>query len=94
MLEPVTFKYNCSQSDRLHIGFIAQDIETAIENAALTTREFGGFVRMESERSNTEGYELGLRYEEFIALNTHMIKQCMARIASLEAEMEVLRNGE
>ena len=29
-----------------------------------------------------------LRYTEFIALNTKMIQQCMARIEALEKELE------
>ena len=34
-----------------------------------------------------------LRYEEFIALNTHMIQKLMAQVQSLENEIEELKRG-
>lgn len=37
------------------------------------------------------GYELSLRYSEFIALNTQMIQKLMARVDELEKEIKELK---
>ena len=76
-LRPVSYKYNDGTSNRIHTGFIAQDVGYALEQAELTTQEFAGLVIDE------EGNQF-LRYEEFISLNTWHIQKAMARIAELE----------
>lgn len=84
---PVTYKYNNGTSDRLHTGFIAQDIQNALTLAELTTNEFAGFV---ISHPNTEQETYALRYEEFIALNTFEIQKLKARVAELESKLESL----
>lgn len=42
---PVSFKFNKGTSGRTHIGFIAQDVESAMQEAGLTDSEFAGFCR-------------------------------------------------
>ena len=44
-LLPVSFKFNDGTSGRTHIGFIAQDVESAMQEAGLTDIEFAGVCR-------------------------------------------------
>ena len=88
LIRPVTFKYNNGSSNRLHTGFIAQEVCSALGNADLTTLDFGGYVVV-SEDGNDVRY---LRYEEFIALNTWQIQKLKARVAELERIVAGLQN--
>lgn len=45
LLRVVTYEYNNGRSQRDHVGFIAQEVEQALETAGLTTQEFAGFVK-------------------------------------------------
>ena len=76
---PVRFKYNDGQSDRYHVGFIAQDVEGALTDAGLCGKDFGGFVDV-----NGDGSELGLAYDEFIGLLFAKIRKLEERIKVLE----------
>lgn len=83
-LRPVTFKFNDGTSDRLHIGFIAQEVDEAISAAGLTRQDFAGLcIRDEG----TENEKWGLRYGEFVALNTFEIQKLKARITALEEKL-------
>ena len=77
-LQPVRYKYNDGKSDRFHVGFIAQEVQEALEAAGLTAQDFGGFVDL-----NGDGTELGLIYEEFIGLLLMKIKQLEQRFEAL-----------
>lgn len=59
-LKPCTGKYMNGRSDRTHMFLIAQDVEQAIEQAGLTSKDFAAFVR--------SGEFCSLRYEEFIPM--------------------------
>ena len=73
-----------------------------MEAAGLESTDFAGFIKSpiyEGELANGEAdestpicdYGYALRYQEFIALNTHMIQRLMQRIDELEkrvAELE------
>ena len=83
-LRPVCYKFNDGTSDRYHTGFIAQEVDEAITNAGLTRQDFAALCISEG---GTESERWGLRYEEFIALNTHEIQRLKARIAELEAKL-------
>lgn len=85
-VEPVTYKYNDGTSDRLHTGFIAQQVEEQLVNAGLTTQDFAALVI----DKGTGHY--GLRYEEFIALNTLAIQDLYKIIESLQAKIVELEN--
>ena len=88
-LNAKTFKYNDGTSDRKHIGFIAQEVKDAIDNSGLTTQDVGAYV---ADTNQADGSELlALRYSEFVALNTHMIQKCLAKISSLEDEIKLLK---
>lgn len=88
-LKAKTFKYNDGTSDRKHLGFIAQEVKTAIDNSGLTTQDVGAYV---ADTNQADGSDLlALRYSEFVALNTHMIQKCLAKISSLEDEIKSLK---
>lgn len=78
-LDPVRFKYNEGTAGRYHVGYIAQDVEAALVAAGLSTMDFAGYVDI--ERSGN----LGLMYDEFIALLHLKIKRLEQRIAALQA---------
>lgn len=84
-LKPVRFKYNDGMSDRYHIGFYTQNVEEAICSADLTTQDFAAFVTF---YKGTEQEFSGLRYEEFISLNTYQIQKLKERITQLEKKIE------
>ena len=104
-LQPVSFMFNDPESDRVHIGFIAQDVQAAMDEVGLTDLDFAGFCRdaavvydendVPHEVLDDDGnpvYIYSLRYSEFIALNSRMIQINRARIAEQQAEINALRN--
>lgn len=93
ILQPCSYKFNSGTSGRTHTGFIAQDIEEELERAGLTSLDFAAFIKSPIYDDDDETilrYAYGLRYEEFIALNTHMIKKLQGRISELEAKISDL----
>jgi hypothetical protein len=91
-LRPVRFKFNNGTSGRYHTGFIAQDVESSILDSGLTTDDAALFVRFTTtdakDKSDTITY--GLRYDEFISLNTWQIQKLKARVAELEEKLNEL----
>lgn len=94
-LKPAYYKLNNGTSDRYHTGFIAQEVEEAINNNGITNQDFAGLIQI---KGDADGILLAeyqdqyyLRYEEFIALNTYMIQKLMKRIDELEAEVNTLK---
>ena len=99
-LEPQTYKMLVNESDRRHTGYLAQQVKESLDVAGLTTQEFGGYVEGEVDEQyfeETLGYQpldendkqLGLRYEEFIPLNTYMIQKLYKRIEALEEQLNI-----
>lgn len=88
-LAPVIYKYNDGRSGRLHSGFIAQDVLQAINNAKLSTLDFAAYIEAQDLDDCTV---CGLRYEEFIALNTWQIQKLKAEIKTMRSEIERLTN--
>jgi hypothetical protein len=92
-LIPRSYKYNNGTSNRIHTGFIAQEVEQAIITAGLTTQDLAAYMRVTSKTINGEEETyLTLRYEEFIALNTYMIQKQQKRIDELETTVKLLQN--
>lgn len=85
-LSPSIYKFINGTSDRYHSGFISQETEEALVSNGLTTKDFAGFIIYNDPETNKEKY--ALRYEEFIALNTHMIQKLYKRIEKLEKKLE------
>lgn len=105
-LRAVTYKLK-GNHDRLHVGFIAQEIEAQMDKNGISPLEFGAFCKDQKvdisysydetgEKIVTETpvegeYEYSLRYEEFIALNTKMIQMLYKKVDALEKEVEHLK---
>ena len=84
-LIPVSFQYINGASGRTHIGFISQDVEEAMKEVDLTSLEFAGFCKDEIENEDgTTSTVYGLRYSEFIALNTLMIQRTKNELSELK----------
>ena len=105
-LKPQLFRFVDGTSNRLHSGFVSQDVEQSLINNGLTALDFAGFCKDESYKTSEDNkgivrrsrrvdedgnqiYDYSLRYEEFIAMNTHMIQRCWNRINELENRMRV-----
>lgn len=85
-LKPSRFKYNDGTSGRFHLGFIAQEVEQAMEEAGLTTRDLAALIKEPVQEVREDGitdFRYGLRYGEFIALNTHMIQKLYRMVMEL-----------
>ena len=87
-LIPVSYKFNENTNNRTHFGFIAQDVEQALLDIDLTTQDFAGICYWD-RKDGTKGY--GLRYEEFIALNTHEIQKLKKRVTEQDTEILELK---
>lgn len=91
-LRPAFFRFRDGTSNRYHTGYIAQEVEEALLASGLTTKDFAGLVinvREDPERPE----EYGLRYAEFISLNTYMVQQALRRIEALEKRIEELEGS-
>ena len=85
-LKPSRFKYNDGTSGRFHLGFIAQEVEQAMEEAGLTTRDLAALIKEPVQEVMEDGitdFRYSLRYGEFIALNTHMIQKLYRMVMEL-----------
>lgn len=82
-LRPVQFKYKEGDSGRTHTGFIAQEVEEAVEEARMTSQDMAVVVKDPSDRYY-------LRYEEIISVQTKVIQDLMAKVESLEARITKL----
>lgn len=81
------FKYNNGQSGRYHTGYIAQDVQKALKKAEITEEEFAAICTF---KQGTDQEWSGLRYGEFVSLNTLQIQKLKKRVAELEDKLKVL----
>lgn len=86
-LRPRRFKMNDGTSDRYHTGYIAQEVEEAMNDAGIDSQEFGGFIK-DKDQDGNDIYML--RYGEFDAIYSAKIKQLESRNAELEARIAKL----
>lgn len=77
-IEPTSYTLIEDDDGVRHVGFIAQDVWTAMKENSLSESDFGGFVRYEKEEGSVYGY--ALRYEEFIPILLAKIRELEARI--------------
>lgn len=104
-LEPYAFKMKGGTSGRYHLGFKAQQVEKALLDSGLSTKDFAGFVKMkytlnEDDPEGAKVYEeagiepgddeYGLIYSEFTALNTYMVQKLQKENAELSKKVEDL----
>lgn len=96
-LRPVSYRYIDGTSNRLHVGFIAQEVEEAMHTAGLTNLDFAGLTIANETKIDDDGNEIPvqvyrLRYEEFIAILTAQAQEHESRIAALESKIAKLVN--
>ena len=89
-LKPVTYKYNEGTNERLHTGFIAQDVKNAIEESGLTTKDFAGYCEW---KDGDDNLTCGLRYSEFIALCVDQIQKLKTQVKELEDKLNTIQNN-
>lgn len=80
-LNPVLYKYNDGNSGRFHSGFIAQEVVSALEENNLTTMDFAAVCQRDHNQKDSEW---GIRYGEFIALNTWQIQLANKKLKEQE----------
>jgi hypothetical protein len=83
-LRPVTFKYNNGESDRIHTGLIAQEVEDAVLAEGLTTKDFAAVCYDEDENGEKTNY--AVRYGELVSM-------CIKEIQDLKAEVARLKQA-
>lgn len=95
LLDPVTYRWKGEGHDRIHTGFIAQDVKKAMDEVGLDATEFAAFCYddfkddPEWTKENTGGMtdRYSLAYEEFISLNTHMIQKTRQEVKELQSTL-------
>ena len=87
-LRPVTYKLKGEKHDRLHTGFIAQEIEESMQNNDISSEEFGALCYYTDDNGEKH---YSLRYSEFIALNTMEIQKLKKEIEELKNEIKTLK---
>lgn len=95
-LNPTMFCLNSDdekENDKIHMGFIAQDLSDAIRELGLEENDtaFLSHYFWNDEKTGAEKDTYGIAYTEFIALNTHMIKKCLSKINELQKEVDNLK---
>jgi hypothetical protein len=78
-LRPVHYVFR--KRKRTHLGFIAQDVEQAMQECGIDSKDFAGLIIDEHG-----GY--GLRYEEFTALLTAKVQEQDKKIKELEERLD------
>lgn len=92
-LKPARYKYNDGAAGRLHLGFIAQDVEQAMLESGLTSMDLAALVKDPVKEVLDDGiddFRYSLRYGEFISLNTYMIQRLYKRIEDLESKINLI----
>lgn len=87
-LIPRTFKYNDGQSGRLHSGFVAQEVDEARSKSGIDRKNLA-LLCISNEGCQNEAW--GLRYDEFISLNTWEIQKLKKTIADLRKEIDDIK---
>lgn len=107
LLNPTEYKLRTDNDGMVHVGFTAQQVKLAMDAVGIRKDEFYGFHHeyvdmsefeteeqyqtfLERNQGNNDTYSLC--YEEFIALNTHMIQKQHKEIELLKQENIALQN--
>lgn len=81
LVEPRRYKLNSGTSGRYHAGFIAQEVEAAMQKCGITSQEFAGWAAAKRE-DGSETYFL--RYSEFIPILWAKVREQEERLKRLE----------
>lgn len=94
-LKPVSYKYKNGTSGRTHIGIVGQDVKEALHNNNLTTDDFAGYVEFPTDEECMpyvqDNTMCGVRLNEFVMLNTHMIQKLYKVIENQKQEIDLLK---
>ena len=94
-LKPISYKYKNGTSGRTHIGIIGQDVKEALENNNLSTNDFAGYVEFATDEECMPYIQdttmCGVRLNEFVMLNTHMIQKLYKVIENQKQEIDLLK---
>ena len=102
---PTIFKFkneNGVEHDRVHIGAISQQVEESMQEIGMTAEELSFFCKDKKTETTigengeeitkeVDGYNYGLRYQEWIMLNTHMIQKAYKKIEQQQKEIDDLK---
>lgn len=86
-LQPKTFSYKSGESGRIHYGYILDELYNAMNAAGITSEECGAYCLYDKDNPDGEG---GIRYDEFVSLNTWQIQLLKPRVSTLEEKVEAL----
>lgn len=104
LLQPMEYRL-IENDDKMHIGFVAQDVEQAMTDCGISENEFYGLEHAEFSEKDFESNEewekfleqnggendmYTLCYQEFIALNTAMIQKLQSRCNDFERRLSAL----
>lgn len=104
LLQPMEYRL-IENDDKMHMGFVAQDVEQAMTDCGISENEFYGLehaVFSEKDFESNEEWEKFLEqnggandmytlcYQEFIALNTAMIQKLQNRCNDFERRLSAL----
>lgn len=81
LVEPKRYKLNSGTSGRFHTGFIAQEVEAAMQECGITSQEFAGWAAAK-RKDGSETYFL--RYSEFIPVLWAKVREQEERLKRLE----------
>lgn len=81
LVEPRRYKLNSGTSGRFHTGFIAQEVEAAMQECGIDSQEFAGWAAAKRE-DGSETYFL--RYSEFIPILWAKVREQEKRLKRLE----------
>ena len=107
LLQPMEYRF-IENGDKVHIGFVAQDVEQAMMYCGISENEFYGLEHAEFSEKDFESNEewekfleqnggandmYTLCYQEFIALNTVMIQKLQNRCNDFERRLSALERS-
>ena len=107
LLQPMEYRL-LENDEKMHIGFVAQDVEQAMKDCDISESEFYGLehaVFSEKDFESNEEWEKFLEqnggandmytlcYQEFIALNTAMIQKLQNRCRDFERRLSALEGS-
>ena len=88
-LRPCRFKMRGRQDGPQHIGFIAQEMKSALEADGMKMDDLAALSQFPGDGQEEGMYTI--RYGELAALNTAMIQSLLARVDALENEVNELK---
>lgn len=107
LLQPMEY-WLIENDEKMHMGFVAQDVEQAMTDCDISENEFYGLehaVFSEKDFESNEEWEKFLKqnggandmytlcYQEFIALNTAMIQKLQNRCSDFEQRLSALERS-